>query len=86
MEEIKRRIDELVQMVKERGGACIIFANPGNGEDVQLVSMGHKDELAILIGTAMLVDDEMKNYIMRGVGAAQHVENKKKEKNDKADC
>ena len=86
MEEIKRRIDELAKMVRERGGACIIYVNPGNGEDMQLVNEGYERDLAMLIGTAMLADDDTKNYITRGVEAAQYVENKKKQKNDKADC
>lgn len=86
MEEIKRRIDELAKMVAERGGACIIYVNPGNGEGTQLVNEGYMKDLAMLVGTAMLADDDMKEYIMRGVEAAQYAENKKKEKNDKADC
>lgn len=84
--EIRKRIEELAQMVKERGGACIIYVNPGNGENMQLVNEGYERDLAMLIGTAMLAEDDMKNYIMRGVEAAQYVENKKKQKNDKADC
>lgn len=86
MEEIKRRIDELAKMVTERGGACIIYVNPGNGEKMQLMNEGYERDLAMLIGTAMLADDDMKNYITRGVEAAQYAENKKKQKNDKADC
>ena len=86
MEEIKRRIDELAKMVTERGGACIIYVNPGNSEKIQLVNEGYERDLAMLIGTAMLADDDMKNYITRGVEAAQYAENKKKQKNDKADC
>lgn len=86
MEEIKRRIDELAKMVTERGGACIIFVNPGKGETLQLMNEGYERDLAALIGTAMLAEDDMKNYIMRGVEAALFVENEKKKKNDKADC
>ena len=86
MEEIKRRIDELAKMVTERGGACIIFVNPGNAAKMQLVNKGYERDLAMLIGTAMLADGDMKNYIMRGVEAAQYAENKRKQKNDKADC
>lgn len=86
MEEIKRRIEELAKMVTERGGACIIYVSPGNGEKMQLVNEGYERDLAMLIGTAMLADDDMKNYIMRGVEAAQYAEDKKKQKNDKADC
>lgn len=86
MEEIKRRIDELAKMVTERGGACIIYVNPGNGENMQLVNEGYMKDLAMLVGTAMLAEDDMKNYIMRGVEAALFVENEKKKKNDKADC
>lgn len=78
MEEIKRRIDELAKMVTERGGACIIYVNPGNSEKIQLVNEGYERDLAMLIGTAMLADDDMKNYITRGVEAAQYAENKKK--------
>ena len=86
MEEIKRRIDELAKMVTEHGGACIIFVNPGNGEKLQLTNEGYERDLAMLIGTAMLAEDDMRNYIMRGVEAALFVENEKKKKNDKADC
>jgi hypothetical protein len=87
MQEIKRRVNELAKMVAERGGAYIIYVDPdGNGENLQLVSEGYERNLAKLIGTAILTDDDMKNYIMRGVEAAQYVENKKKQKNDKADC
>lgn len=86
MEEIKRRIDELAKMVTERGGACIIYVNPGNGENMQLVNEGYMKDLAMLVGTAMLAYDDMRNYIMRGVEAALFVENEKKKKNDKADC
>lgn len=87
MEEIKRRIDELAKMVTERGGACIIFVNPGNGEKILLMNEGYNRDLAALIGSAMLADDDMKEYITRGVeAAAQYVENEKKQKNDKADC
>lgn len=85
MEEIKRRIDELVKMVTERGGACIIFVNPGNGERMQLVNEGRERDLAMLIGTAMLADDDMKGYITRGVEAAQYAESKRN-RNDKTDC
>ena len=79
MEEIKRRMSELAAMVKERGGACIIYVNPGNGENMQLVNEGYERDLAMLIGTAMLAEDDMKNYIMRGVEAAQYVKNIKKQ-------
>lgn len=67
-------------MVRERGGACIIYVNPGNSEDMQLVNESYEMDLAMLIGTAMLTEDDMKNYIMRGVEAAQYVENIKKQK------
>lgn len=87
MQEIKRRIVELAEMVKERGGACIIYVDPdGKGEGMQLVNEGYEKNLAMMVGTAILADDGMKNYIMRGVEAAQYIENKKKRKNDKADC
>jgi hypothetical protein len=87
MEEIKRRINELAKMVNERGGACIMFVDPdGKGEGMQLVNVGYKKNLAMMVGTAILSDDDTKDYIMRGVEAAQYVENKKKQKNDKADC
>lgn len=86
MEEIKRRIDELAKMVTERGGACIIFVNPGKGEKLQLTNESYERDLAMLVGTAMLAEDDMRNYIMRGVEAALFVENEKKKKNDKADC
>lgn len=87
MEEIKRRIDELAKMVRARGGACIMFVDPdGKGEGMQLVNVGYKKNLAMMVGTAILADDDTKNYIMCGVEAAQYAENKKKQKNDKTDC
>lgn len=87
MEEISKRIVELAEMVAERGGACIIYVDPdGKGEGMQLVNKGYEKNLAMMVGTAILADGDMKNYIMRGVEAAQYVENKKKRKNDKADC
>lgn len=87
METVKKKIEELAEMVKERGGACIIYVDPvGKGEGMHLVNEGYEKNLAMLVGTAILADDDMKNYIMRGVEAAQYVENKKKRKNDKADC
>ena len=63
----------------------VIFVNPGKGENLQLVNEGYERDLAMLIGTAMLTDDDMKNYITRGVEAAQYAENKRN-RNDKADC
>ena len=84
--DIRKRIEELANLVKERGGACIIYVNPGNGENMQLVNKGYERDLAMLIGTAMLAEDDAKNFIMRGVEAAQYVESIKKKKNDKADC
>lgn len=73
-------------MVTERGGACIIFVNPGKGEKLQLTNEGYERDLAMLVGTAMLAEDDMKEYITRGVEAAQYVENEKKQKNDKTYC
>lgn len=87
MQDVKRIINELAEMVKERGGACIIYVDPdGKGENLHLVSEGYERNLAKLIGTAILADDDVKKCIMCGVEAAQYVENKKKRKNDKADC
>lgn len=87
MEKIKELVEELAKMVRERGGACIIFVDPdGKGEGMQLVNEGYKRNLAMMVGTAILADNDTKDYIMRGVEAAQYAENKKKQKNDKADC
>lgn len=83
MEDVIKRAEELVAMVKEQGGACIVYIDPcSNGKNMQLMSEGYEKNLAMLIGTAMLADADMNNYITRGVEAAQYVENKKKE-NDK---
>lgn len=87
MEEIRRRIDELAKMVKERGGSIIVYVDPDSkGNGVQLMNEGYEKNLAAMVAMAMLTDDDMKNYIMRGVEAALFVENEKKKKNDKADC
>lgn len=68
------------------GGALICFCDPnGTGKETTLTSEGYQKNLAMLIGTAMLTDDDMKNYITRGVEAAQYAENKRN-RNDKTDC
>lgn len=86
IDEIKRKINELTELVTECGGACIIYVDPdGKGEGLQLLHEGYEKNLAMMVGTAILLDDDMKNYIMRGVEAAQYAENKRN-RNDKTDC
>lgn len=87
MEEIKRRIEELAEMVKERGGACIMFVDPdGDGKGVMLVNEGYERALAAMVGAAVISCEDMREYITKGVEAAQFVLEQRKQKYDKADC
>ena len=88
MEEIKRRIEGVIEEVKARGGAVICYVDAdGNGKHCRLFSEGKMGNLATLIGAAVMSDDDCRDYILKGVEAAKVVmANKKKKKNDKADC
>ena len=89
MENIRRQIAALVDEIKTRGGACIIFVDPdGKGGNVSLTSEGYEKSLAAMIGTAVLSCEDMREYITKGVEAAQYVieERRKEAKNDKTDC
>lgn len=60
----------------------------GKGEGIQIVSEGYKKNLAMMVGTAILAYDDVKDYITRGVEAAMFAMKQREEekKNDKADC
>lgn len=87
MEKIKELVEELAAVIRERKGALVCFVNPGDGgKNLLLHSEGYVRDLAALVGTSVMSDENCREYVLRGVEAAQYLENKKKQKNDKADC
>ena len=82
MDEIKKKIAELNEMVTARGGALICFADSrGGAEGVFLHAEGEMNRLALLIGAAALEERDMRDFIFKGVEAAMvAIDNKKKRK------
>ena len=71
MEEIKKTIERLVELVREKEGAIAVFvdynAEPGS---VELFSEGRMNRLAALIGAGVMSDEDIKEYVLKGVEAA----------------
>ena len=88
MEEIRKAIESVIEKVKARGGAIICYVDAdGNGKNCRLFSEGKMGNLAILIGAAVMSDDDCRDYILKGVEAAKvAMANKKKRKNVEAEC
>ena len=88
MEKIKRMIEELTELVTAKKGAIICFVNPGDCSKVVLHSVGYQRDRAIMVGTAVVSDDDAKEYILKGVEAAQSMieERRKEAENDKTNC
>ena len=86
-EKIREKVDELSAMVKEHKGALICFVDPtGDGEEVLLHSEGFMRNLAILVGTAVMSNEDCRKYILKGVDAAMAVTKRKEERDAKASC
>ena len=83
-EEIRRKVEELVALVRERGrGGLICFYDPGeNGKNITLHSEGYARSLATMIAAAVVDDVDARKYILKGVEAATVIlEERKRNKN-----
>ena len=66
-EEIRRKVEELVALVRERGrGGLICFYDPGeDGKNIALHSEGYARSLATMIAAAV-IDDVGKEIYTQG--------------------
>ena len=82
MEKVKSKIDEICQEVRE-SGALICFYDPGeDGKNITLRSEGYERNLAMMIAAAVIDDEDMRKFILKGVEAATVIlEERKKNKN-----
>ena len=86
MEAVKKKIEELTALVEAKDGAVVVLAMlEPNPDNVQLTCTGRMNNLALLVGSAVVSDEDMRAFILKGVEAA-NISMKMKEKKKKIEC